>query len=109
MIDYSALIERWQGSDMDAWAKLLPGQISSGLSPQRYGDLPRWLQVLEDLPDISSDGTQLTADRVGTNSNKAPPPMLLEQLRAGLQGLHPWRKGPFELFGVQIDTEWRSD
>jgi len=23
--------------------------------------------------------------------------------------LHPWRKGPFELFGVYIDTEWRSD
>ena len=26
-----------------------------------------------------------------------------------LAGLHPWRKGPFELFGVHIDTEWRSD
>jgi tRNA (mo5U34)-methyltransferase len=24
-------------------------------------------------------------------------------------GLHPWRKGPFDLFGVHIDTEWRSD
>jgi tRNA (mo5U34)-methyltransferase len=23
--------------------------------------------------------------------------------------LHPWRKGPYELFGVTIDTEWRSD
>ena len=24
-------------------------------------------------------------------------------------GLHPWRKGPYELLGLQIDTEWRSD
>jgi tRNA (mo5U34)-methyltransferase len=23
--------------------------------------------------------------------------------------LHPWRKGPLELGGVRIDTEWRSD
>jgi len=23
--------------------------------------------------------------------------------------LHPWRKGPFELGGVRVDTEWRSD
>ena len=23
--------------------------------------------------------------------------------------LHPWRKGPFNLFGIFIDTEWRSD
>jgi tRNA (mo5U34)-methyltransferase len=109
MIDYNALIERWQGGDMDAWAQLLPDQISSGLSPQRYGDLRRWLQVLEDLPDISSDHIQLASDRVGTNSNTAPTPMLLEQLRTGLQGLHPWRKGPFDLFGVHIDTEWHSD
>ncbi len=21
----------------------------------------------------------------------------------------PWRKGPFSLYGVNIDTEWRSD
>ena len=26
-----------------------------------------------------------------------------------LQQLHPWKKGPLELFGVEIDTEWRSD
>src|SRR5690606_32557236 len=26
-----------------------------------------------------------------------------------LQKLIPWRKGPFDVFGVHIDTEWRSD
>lgn len=26
-----------------------------------------------------------------------------------LRALMPWRKGPFSLFGVDIDTEWRSD
>jgi tRNA (mo5U34)-methyltransferase len=30
-------------------------------------------------------------------------------LRAALMGLHPWRKGPFELCGLHVDTEWRSD
>ena len=24
-------------------------------------------------------------------------------------GLHPWRKGPYNLFGMPLDTEWRSD
>jgi tRNA (mo5U34)-methyltransferase len=23
--------------------------------------------------------------------------------------LHPWRKGPYEVFGIHVDTEWRSD
>ena len=31
------------------------------------------------------------------------------QLRQHLLNLHPWRKGPLELSGVSIDTEWRSD
>lgn len=31
------------------------------------------------------------------------------QLQALLREFCPWRKGPYELFGIQIDTEWRSD
>jgi tRNA (mo5U34)-methyltransferase len=30
-------------------------------------------------------------------------------LTEALMALHPWRKGPFCIQGVQIDTEWRSD
>ena len=26
-----------------------------------------------------------------------------------LRTLIPWRKGPFNIFGIEIDTEWRSD
>jgi tRNA (mo5U34)-methyltransferase len=32
-----------------------------------------------------------------------------EMLRTTLMQLQPWRKGPFDLFGVRIDTEWHSD
>ena len=30
-------------------------------------------------------------------------------LHAELKKLHPWRKGPYSLFGIDIDAEWRSD
>jgi len=109
MIDYSPLINRWKGGALDAWAKSLPEQIASGLSTQRYGDLPRWLKVLQDLPGLTADEIVLASAHVGARSNSVPAPADIEQLRAGLRELHPWRKGPFELFGVKIDTEWRSD
>lgn len=32
-----------------------------------------------------------------------------DALRKLLMELHPWRKGPFTLGGMYIDTEWRSD
>ena len=109
MIDYSPLLEQWLGSELAPWARLLPEQLARGMSLQRYGDLPRWLQVLEELPDLQASSIQLNQSRVGA---RCEPPLSLDQqdkLRATLMGLHPWRKGPFELFGVHIDTEWRSD
>ena len=109
MIDYQPLIKRWRGGGLDAWSSLLPGQIEQGLSLARYGDLPRWLQVLRDLPELSVGQVQLDTPRVGATARTDLDDDTLGQLRETLQGLHPWRKGPFELCGVHIDTEWRSD
>ncbi len=69
-----------------------------------HGDLPRWLKTIDALPE--GDGyRQLdrAAPQLGTPVGEPA------QLRQQLLGLHPWRKGPLELGGVKIDTEWRSD
>ena len=61
---------------------------------------------MNELPELNVDSIQLT-DTVtldGTVSVEQT-----EQLKTALRELHPWRKGPFELFGVKIETEWRSD
>jgi len=109
VIDYPALITRWQDSDMNRWADILPEQIDSGLSHKRYGDLARWQQALDALPDIAVDTVTLSSSRVGASTAIALDGDTSVQLRDALQGLHPWRKGPYDLFGVHIDTEWRSD
>ena len=109
MIDYQPLIDHWQGGDLDRWAQVLAAQVANGLDKKRYGDLPRWLQVLDQLPDLQPDHIQLNSARVGASQDIPASDAATQQLRDTLQGLHPWRKGPFELFGVHIDTEWRSD
>jgi tRNA (mo5U34)-methyltransferase len=109
MIDYQALIDRWQCDDMRRWAEVLPEQIASGLSHKRYGDLGRWQQALEKLPDIEVDEVHLNEPQVGASAPRALDKKTFEQLREALMELHPWRKGPYNLFGVHIDTEWRSD
>lgn len=74
----------------------------------RHGDFPRWLAAVAALPDLEPTSVDLLNQvRIG----------VAEQLDAGgrealrevLMRLHPWRKGPLELFGLSIDTEWRSD
>lgn len=80
--------------------------LSHVLSSARHGDYMKWRAALADLPVLAAENVELT-DTVTVNG----PVSAAErgQLEAALRLLHPWRKGPFRLFGVKIDTEWRSD
>jgi len=105
--DWEQLNARWQTTTLQPWLAILPDQLTSGLSPERFGDLPRWRDALANLPALPTGSPQLTSARVGLSGEASPP--TLSMLRAALMGLHPWRKGPFELCGLHVDTEWRSD
>jgi len=109
MPDYADLLRWMEGStELARWAEALPAQIAAGLSPQRWGDLDTWQQVLRQLPAITPSSADFSSVvRIGEAGDCSDD--LRDQLRATLMDLHPWRKGPFELFGLAIDTEWRSD
>ncbi len=78
------------------------------LRASSHGDLPRWLEELGQLPSpVPSDTLLGTTVAVGSKGDLAWPER--QRLEAALRGLLPWRKGPFELFGIRIDAEWRSD
>ena len=109
MIDYQPLIRRWRGGVLDTWAAQLPEQLEVGLSTRRHGDLPRWLAALDALPLIEAGEVFLDRSAVGVTAMHTPDAAVLERLHDGLEALHPWRKGPFDIHGVYIDTEWRSD
>jgi tRNA (mo5U34)-methyltransferase len=84
----------------------LAATLDGRFAPGAHGDLARWQQALQALPDLAVDAatfgpTVTIAGRSSCADRQA--------LNAALQALHPWRKGPFNLFGIQIDTEWRSD
>jgi len=69
-----------------------------------HGDLPYWLEVIDAIKE--GDGyCQLDRDAPVLGHPVGEPALLRRQLVK----LHPWRKGPLELGGVRIDTEWRSD
>lgn len=108
-IDAERLQKRWRGGPLAPWAALLPAQLAAGLCARRYGDLPRWQQAVRALPAaaVSERHLDTGAIRVGRAEDLAPGGR--DSLLSALRGLHPWRKGPFELFGIHIDAEWRSD
>ena len=74
------------------------------LKNNTHGDLPRWLEAIENMPECET-GIELDRDAPSLGRPAENQALLREQLIK----LHPWRKGPLELGGVRIDTEWRSD
>lgn len=105
--DLALLSERWRDTELEPWRLQLPSQFESGLSVSRYGDIPRWRKALADLPNVAAREVALNQPVVGCTGEIAPDTK--NQLETALRGLHPWRKGPYDLFGLYLDTEWRSD
>ena len=109
MIDYQPLYNALLDAKADAWVKLLPGQIASALDSTRHGSMAQWQAVVETLPKLTTTHRLLDTDAVQIGQLDDLPEADRMQLAYHLKALHPWRKGPYNLFGIQMDTEWRSD
>lgn len=71
-----------------------------------HGDLPRWLETIERLPKLHPDSIDLKRGvRIGSPNIASD---LSDELESSLRQFIPWRKGPFELFGLRLETEWDS-
>lgn len=80
--------------------------VRERLAPSAHGNMLRWLEALSELPKVPVESVRLD-DTVTVDG-----PITAEQqyrLERCLMALHPWRKGPFRLFDIAIDAEWRSD
>ncbi len=101
---YGALAEWAQGQPGFAWLERQLQESNRLLNSDVHGDLPAWRAALAELPEAEQrcDGGR-SAPRLGF------PVADRAALAATLMKLHPWRKGPLQIGGVFIDTEWHSD
>ena len=67
-----------------------------------------YTRALEALPAILPSCRNFSTDTVTIGAPGDISPAEREILFDILTSLHPWRKGPFALFGIGIDTEWVS-
>lgn len=64
---------------------------------------------LAGTPNITTNHFQIQNGWVEIGTEKDLSTTEQEKIIQCLHSLAPWRKGPFRLFGVDIDAEWRSD
>ncbi|WP_425338667.1 tRNA 5-methoxyuridine(34)/uridine 5-oxyacetic acid(34) synthase CmoB [Halomonas salinarum] len=101
---YHAFID--QG--LESWLARLPDQLARGLDRKRHGDLPAWEKAVAKLPALT-DERRVALDQDTVSVEVALSEPQTRQCHNLLKKLAPWRKGPYALGGIHIDTEWRSD
>ncbi|WP_263146784.1 tRNA 5-methoxyuridine(34)/uridine 5-oxyacetic acid(34) synthase CmoB [Pseudomonas sp. RIT-PI-AD] len=104
-LDLDALQQHLADTPLREWTLDLPSQLDAKLAAG-HGDLARWLAAVDALPRPSATRIDLQGQVLLDGDCD---PAARAQVTAALQGLIPWRKGPFRLFGTHVDTEWRSD
>lgn len=107
MIDFRPFYQQIATTNLSPWLETLPLQLKQW-EKQAHGDYLKWAKVVELLPDQAADSVEL---KQAVCSERTLP--LSEGERQHiihhLKQLMPWRKGPYDLLGIHIDTEWRSD
>ncbi|ART81706.1 tRNA 5-methoxyuridine(34)/uridine 5-oxyacetic acid(34) synthase CmoB [Oceanisphaera profunda] len=108
MIDFSSFYQQIAKCRLQHWLHCLPAQLHTWQKSNLHGDLARWVRALHKLPHIDTDRIELT-DSVSIGRPGEISLGEQKKINSLLEQFHPWRKGPFEIHGVHIDTEWRSD
>ncbi|HBE68063.1 MAG TPA: tRNA 5-methoxyuridine(34)/uridine 5-oxyacetic acid(34) synthase CmoB [Planctomycetaceae bacterium] len=110
----STLWERLTDLRLEPWAEQLRQSEAAWFAPGTHGTLPKWLAAGENLPNIDAaiqvkGGVVEVVPTARACDSSSSPVTDVRRLSRELMEFHPWRKGPFRVFGVDIDTEWRSD
>lgn len=105
---YQPLFDTLDRAKLGSWREKLEQQIVERMASERHGKMPMWQQALNALPDIKPSQIELKSKvAIGTAEDLAD--FDQEQFKELVKTFHPWRKGPYWLFDMHLDTEWRSD
>lgn len=106
LFDRESLYQTLDCMGQTDWSQQLRTQCIQRMTPELHGKMPGWIEAWKQLPSPQSTHWDAGGKAVKVTSADS---IRIDALRELLQRFHPWRKGPIELFGIKIDTEWRSN
>jgi tRNA (mo5U34)-methyltransferase len=108
MISFNKFYQKIAANRLSHWLNDLPKQLTTWNQAHLHGEFSQWQKAIDLLPktnvktfDISQSVTVGEESDISDGERK--------KIKHLLMKLKPWRKGPFHLHGLHIDTEWRSD
>lgn len=105
---YQSLYSKLDTIGLEQWSLQLRQTIPAKLSEDGHGKMAGWQAALAALPNIIPSSINLK-DQVQIGSVNDFIDQDRDLFIENLKAFHPWRKGPYHLFGIELDTEWHSD
>lgn len=105
---YNKFYQAIAGNRLNHWLNTLPAQLTNWQKNHLHGEYAQWQKTLEQLPVTNTDFVDLQSSVTVGKADEIDQGQL-KRLEHMLKKLKPWRKGPYHIHGLHIDTEWRSD
>ena len=106
LFDFEPVFAQLAQDGFADWAEALQAACATAIKPAAHGLLDEWKSHWQNLPTIPDAVLGASQDFALRGEVTADQSAALKEL---LLQFKPWRKGPFNIFDIHIDTEWRSD
>ena len=108
MSNFNKFYQTIASNRLSHWLNTLPAQLTDWQNNHLHGEYAQWQKTIAQLPVTNTEHVELEnsvtvglASEIDLGQTK--------RLEHMLKKLKPWRKGPYHIHGLHIDTEWRSD
>ena len=107
-INLEVFFEFTKNSNLEQFHPQLRHVLQQHYELKNHGRSIEWDRALESMPQIECADYSFTDDSVFIVK---PEHLALDSMeyKQHLKAFMPWRKGPWNLLGVEIQTEWHSD
>lgn len=107
-INLEVFFEFTKNSNLEQFHPQLRHVLQQHYELKNHGRSIEWDRALESMPQIECADYSFTDDSVCIVK---PEHLALDSMeyKQHLKAFMPWRKGPWNLLGVEIQTEWHSD
>lgn len=110
MISFNKFYQTIAANRLSPWLNTLPAQLTQWNNEHLHGEFAQWQKAIDLLPTPPKQNYTIDLlDSVTVGEQGDFSDGEIKKLTHLLMKLKPWRKGPFHIHGLHIDTEWRSD
>jgi tRNA (mo5U34)-methyltransferase len=104
----NSYLERYRGKHLPGLDEILKQRVEQSRLLDVEANQHHW-DNLNALPNFKTEFTDFSSDAIHIGKGSELDTQEQIALEAALIDLKPWRKGPWNYFGTEIDTEWRSN